>query len=203
MELPEKLMAVVKQFSKLPGVGEKTALRQSLVLSYWDANQLMEFGESLKELSSLKKCELCGMFSDGNLCNVCQSFERSTSKIICVVEGVTDCLAIERGGQFKGKYHILGGVLNPLMGIGPDQLGIDKLLLRVHKEEITEIILAVNPSVEGDATCSYINQMLLDERNESDVISVQRIGMGIPIGGSLEYLDAMTINKALENKKRM
>ena len=118
-------------------------------------------------------------------------------KQICVVESLSDCLAIERAQQFKGTYHILGGVINPLLGIGPDELQIDKLVNRVLEEEVEEVVLALNPSVEGDATCSYLKQVLPEGP------SVERIGFGVPIGSHLEYLDSMTINKAFENTTRI
>jgi recombination protein RecR len=188
MELPEKLLKTVKQFSRLPGVGEKTALRQSLIMTKWNKEDL---------LADLNHCEKCGMFCDDRLCKICMDYNRSSAKTLCVVESVTDCLAIERSGNFKGKFHILFGVLNPLMGIGPDELKLDNLSDRVREEEIEEIILAVNPSVEGDATCSYIKQMLPAS------ISVDRIGFGIPMGGSLEFVDSLTITKALENRRHL
>lgn len=197
MELPEKLLKVVKQFSRLPGVGEKTALRQSLIMTKWNKEDLIGFAESIKNLADLESCEKCGMFCDENLCNVCTKPERTNAKTLCVVESVTDYLAIERGGDFKGKFHILFGVLNPLMGIGPDELKLDFLTNRVLTEEIEEVILAVNPSVEGDATCAYIKQMLPEK------INVDRIGFGIPMGGSLEYVDSLTITKALENRRHL
>lgn len=197
MELPEKILQAVDWFRKIPGIGEKTALRQSLLLTAWDNEELLKFGQSIKELAELKKCDQCGMFAEVAICHICENHFRSQAKTICVVESIADCLAIERGGEFRGLYHILGGVLNPLMGIGPDDLKIDRLIDRVAKFEIESLVLALNPSVEGDATCSYINNSL------NGKISVDRIGFGIPMGGSLEYLDSMTISKALENRKPM
>lgn len=197
MELPEKLLKVVKQFARLPGVGEKTALRQSLIMTKWNKADLVEFAEAIKGLAELNHCQKCGMFCDDKLCRVCTDYNRSSSKVLCVVESVTDCLAIERSGNFKGKFHILFGVLNPLLGIGPDELKLDNLIARVKDEGIEEIILAVNPSVEGDATCAYIKQLLSTE------IRVDRIGFGIPMGGSLEFVDSLTITKALENRRHL
>jgi recombination protein RecR len=197
LKLPDKLLNSVDQFSKLPGVGEKTALRQSLILTNWSKQELVKFGESISELASLEKCTKCGVFSEGEICEICNSPYRSAEKSLCLVENISDYLAIERSAQFKGVYHILGGVLNPLMGIGPNELNMDKLFSRITSEGIENIILAINPSVEGDATCSYIKQSL------GESVDVERIGFGIPIGGSLEYLDEMTISMALENKKRM
>jgi recombination protein RecR len=197
MELPEKLLRVVKQFSRLPGVGEKTALRQSLIMKKWNKEDLISFANAIKSLSELNHCSKCGMFCDDQLCKICLDQHRTHSKTICVVESVTDCLAIERSGNFRGKFHILFGVLNPLLGIGPDELKLDNLIHRVSDEEIEELILAVNPSVEGDATCAYIKQMLPSS------VSVDRIGFGIPMGGSLEFVDSLTITKALENRRHL
>lgn len=197
MELPSGLNNLVDQFSKIPGVGQKTALRQVLFLTKWNSNEIEDFAKALQGLNEILKCEKCGMFSDEKLCSVCSNTGRMESEIVCVVESVSDLLAIERSGQFDGKYHILGGVLNPLLGIGPEELDIDGFVKRVLDESIKTIILAVNPSVEGDATCSYLRQVLPDD------VVVDRIGFGIPMGGSLEHLDAMTITKALENRKKL
>lgn len=197
MELPEKLLKTVKQFSRLPGVGEKTALRQSLILTKWNKEDLMAFADAIKSLSELNHCTKCGMFCDEMLCKICLNHQRFQAKTICVIESVTDCLAIERSGNFRGKFHILFGVLNPLLGIGPDELKLDRLIQRVLEEEVEELILAVNPSVEGDATCAYIKQMLPEH------VSVDRIGFGIPMGGSLEFVDSLTITKALENRRHL
>ncbi len=197
MELPKILLDVVDQLSKIPGVGDKTALRQTLILTKWTDEELSSFSSAIKELSAIKKCRKCGMFSDDDTCEICASESRGVAKVFCVVENITDCMAIERSNQFNGRYHVLGGVLNPLMGIGPDELNIDKLIERIKNEGVLELILAINPSVEGDATCSYINQVIPDE------VNVERIGFGVPMGGSLEYLDSMTITKALENRRKM
>ena len=196
-ELPKILQDAIGQFSKLPGVGEKTATRQILLMSNWPYQEIVNFSLAMKELTELRKCQECGMFADGDKCHVCLSPERALTRSICVVEDIVDCMAIQKSEQFNGLYHVLGGVLNPLLGIGPDELFLDQLIQRVKKLDIAEVILALNPSVEGDATCSYLKQVLPNE------IKVERIGFGIPIGGSLEYLDSMTISKALENKKMM
>lgn len=197
MELPSKLLNVVDEFSRIPGIGGKTALRHALTLSNWDKEDLLNFSEALKELSNLKACLNCGLYADDDVCEICNNEDRQESQMICVVESATDCLAIERSGAFSGTYHILGGVLNPLLGVGPEDLNIDKLMNRISVENVTSLLLAVNPSVEGDATCSYINQLA------SEKISVERIGFGMPMGGSFEYLDALTINKAMENRTQL
>lgn len=194
LELPESLNNAIKSFSRLPGVGEKTATRQIMNIVKWDQDSLLEFSSAIMSLTKVKKCSECGLYTDEKICQICSDDERASSSILCVVESISDLLAIERSNEFRGSYHVLGGVLNPLMGIGPDQLKIEKLVERVKKYDVQTLILAVNPSVEGDATCSYINQLLGD-------VKVERIGFGIPMGGSLEFLDPLTISKALENRK--
>ena len=196
LALPEKLQRAISYFSRLPGVGEKTATRQSLILSNWRQEDLEAFAASIKDLSYIEKCPECGLFSDEGKCFICESEVRYSAHSICVVENITDAIAIEKSGQFQGLFHVLGGVLNPLAGVGPKDIRVDELISRIQNNEVTEVILAINPSVEGDATCSYIKGELKNSN-----VRTERIGLGIPIGGSLEYLDSQTIGKALENRK--
>ena len=196
IELPESIKNSVRSFTRLPGVGEKTALRQIMNMVRWDAPEILEFAKAIEELKNIKKCTECGLYSELDKCEICLNEDRADSSLLCVVENISDLMAIERTNEFHGLYHVLGGVLNPLMGIGPEQLKVSKIVERVEKYKIETVVLAVNPSVEGDATCSYINQLLQG-------VKVDRIGFGIPIGGSLEYLDPLTISKALENRKRI
>lgn len=196
IELPTTILDAVSSFSKLPGVGAKTAQRQVMAMTRWNEEELREFANSITHLTALKFCKECGMFSEADICNICATDTRAEAKTLCVVENINDLMAIEKSNTFFGIYHILGGVLNPLSGIGPDQLKINKLVERVKKYNVDSVILAVNPSVEGDATCSYIKQLLGD-------VNTERIGFGIPIGGSLEFLDPLTISKALENRKML
>ena len=195
MELPVILQNTIDQFKKIPGVGEKTALRQVLFLTSWEPQKLAEFGRTIEEIGFLKKCIECGLFCEDELCNVCTS--RPNEKTLCVVENIADCLAVLKGHGYSGLFHILGGTLNPLMGIGPEELNLKNLFSRIRNRQIENVILALNPSIEGDATCSYIKNLLPKE------LSVERIGFGIPVGGSLEYLDSLTISKALENRRPM
>ncbi len=197
MELPQSLRSVIQFFSKLPGVGEKTATRQALILTKWRSEELEKFGSLITELSRLKKCRKCFFFCEEELCSICSKFSRRTSRELCIVESVIDLLAIENSRYYCGPYHVLGGVLNPLAGIGPKELKLQEMAQRIEEEEIKNIILAINPSIEGDATASYIRDILPEN------VEVERIGLGIPVGGALEYLDSMTITKALENRKRM
>lgn len=194
IELPTTITNAVASFSKLPGVGEKTAQRQILSMTKWSQSELEAFAMSISELKELRFCSQCGMFSDDDTCTICKAGHRKESKSLCVVENINDLMAIEKSNTYDGVYQILGGVLNPLAGVGPEQLNIDKLISRVNSLGIETLILAINPSVEGDATCSYIKQLLPN-------INIERIGFGIPMGGNLEYLDPMTISKALENRK--
>lgn len=196
IELPESIQNTVKCFAKLPGVGEKTAMRQVMNLIRWNAEELKLFANAINDLGNTKRCNECGLYSTLDLCEICLSQARQESEVMCVVENINDLMAIERSGEYKGLYHVLGGVLNPLLGVGPDQLKLNKITDRAQKFKIKSIILAINPSVEGDATCSYIKQLLKD-------VHVDRIGFGMPMGGSLEYLDPLTISKALENRKRL
>ena len=196
MKLPEILEESIAQLVKIPGVGSKTALRQALYLSHWNPEEIRKFGESFKKLAELKKCISCGIYTSVEKCHICNS-ARTENRLLCVVESMMDCMAIEKSDNYQGTYYILGGTLNPLLGIGPRELELEKLFFRIKEEEISNVILAVNPSVEGDATCAYIRQEVGED------INVERIGFGIPIGGHLEYLDSMTIAKALENRKSM
>lgn len=196
IQLPEVIKNAVDALTKLPGVGEKTAFRMVMSMTHWKSVELDSVGSSLIQLKHLNLCEECGMFADYDLCSICADESRQSPKTMCVVENASDLMAIEKSGNFRGVYHILGGVLNPLLGVGPDELRMDELKNRIVEKNIEEVILAINPSVEGDATCSYFKSLL------PETIRVERIGFGVPIGGSLEYLDPMTITKALENRKR-
>lgn len=196
MQLPEVIKNAVEALTKLPGVGEKTAFRMVMSMTRWRGSELQQVGDALIHLQDLRFCKECGVFCNDDICDICSSETRQSERSLCVVESVSDLLAIERSNQFKGLYHILGGVLNPLLGVGPEQLRLDELEENIKRKEIAEIILAVNPSVEGDATCAYIRSLI------SENVKVERIGFGVPIGGSLEYLDSMTISKALENRKK-
>lgn len=196
IQLPEVIKNAVEALTKLPGVGEKTAFRMVMSMTHWKAQELNSVASALADLRKLKLCEECGMFADAELCSICADGNRQSARNLCIVENASDLMAIEKSGTFKGVYHILGGVLNPLLGVGPDELKMDELKNRIIEKDIADIVLALNPSVEGDATCSYFKSLLPDS------IRVDRIGFGVPIGGSLEYLDPMTITKALENRKR-
>lgn len=195
MDLPKTLEQSVAQLKKLPGVGERSALRLSLAILDWEKDSIEDLSEGIKNLLNLKKCNVCNSLADQDVCELCLDTKRYETSMLCVVESMTDLLAIENSGEFDGTYFVLGGVLNPLKGVGPEQIGISKLVKKVVDNDIKNIVLAINPSIEGDATCSYINEILPED------VKVDRIGFGVPIGGSLEYLDSMTISQALKNRK--
>ena len=196
IQLPEVIKNATEALTRLPSVGEKTAFRMVMSMTNWKASELVSVGSAIASLQNLKLCQECGMFADDATCSVCADEMRQSTKVMCVVENASDLMAIEKSGHFRGVYHILGGVLNPLLGVGPDELKMDELKAKIVEKEIQEVILAINPSVEGDATCSYFKTLIPES------VNVERIGFGVPIGGSLEYLDPMTITKALENRKR-
>jgi len=193
---PDKIINLVEEVKKLPGIGEKSALKMALYFCNLKNNEILNFNELLKQLIDLKNCNNCGAYSDEEQCSLCTSSKRESS-ILCIVEHYLDYIAIEKGGGFNGRYHILGGVLNPLLGIGPSEINLHNLNKRIESENVEEVILALNPSVEGDATCSYIKEILPDR------LEINRIGFGIPLGSNLEYIDSLTIMKAMENKKKL
>jgi len=197
IQLPQPLKSLILNFSKLNGVGERTALRYVLQILQWDKSDQLEFAKNLSALKDVRNCQKCGVLSDLDCCPICADQTRVDHGVICVVEGISDLIAIEKSGQFSGTYHILGGVLNPLAGIGPDKLRVKELIERIRDKHVQELVLAINPSVEGEATCSYLKDLL------PDFVSMKRIGFGVPIGGNLEFLDPLTIMKAFENKSNL
>ena len=197
MEMPQIMAEAVESLARLPGVGPKTALRYVLALLRQGDNAVDLLAARIHQLKNLRRCSKCQMMADGDICAVCADPVRVASRLICVVEDVTDYLALERSGKYQGLYYVLGGVINPLLGVGPEQLHLDLLTHRIKEAEISDVILAINPSVEGDATCAYLRQIL------PSTVNVDRIGLGMPVGGHLEHLDAMTIWQALENRKRL
>ncbi len=197
--VPKEILDAIEKFKVLPGVGERSAMRNILKLLKLSRDEIIEFSESISELNNLNTCGECGVYCDqeSQSCHICTNDNRLESKVICVVESFNDYVAIENSGEYKGLYHILGGVLNPLLNVGPGDLSIEQLKNRILKHSIEKIVLAINPSLEGQATCSYLKEVL--EGN----CSVERIGFGVPMGGSLEFLDARTISTALNNSTQM
>lgn len=199
MNLPSHLLEqAVQAFSQLPGIGKKTALRLVLHLLKQDTAQVEFFAEAVKKMrSDIKFCRRCHNISDGDVCSICSNSVRK-QEMICVVESIRDVIAIESTGQYHGTYHVLGGVISPLDGIGPDQLQIETLLDRIQKENAEEIIFALNPTIQGDTTIYYIQKKLTGLSNKP--LRFTTIARGIAFGGELEYADEMTLARSLQNR---
>ncbi len=185
----------VNEFAKLPGIGRKTALRLVLHLVKQDAEAVGQFSDIIAKMrNEIKFCSRCYNISDKTLCNICSNTMRK-QQILCVVENIRDVIAIESTQQFNGIYHVLGGVISPLDGIGPDQLTIDALVDRIAKEAIEEIIFALSPTIQGDTSIYYISKKLKDIP-----VKITTIARGISFGGELEYADEMTLAKSISNR---
>lgn len=199
MNLPSVLLEqAVQAFSQLPGIGKKTALRLVLHLLKQDPRQVEFLAESVMKMrTEIKFCRRCHNISDGDVCSICSNSSRK-QEYICVVESIRDVIAIESTSQYNGTYHVLGGVISPLDGIGPDQLQIESLLDRVQKDNIEEIIFALNPTIQGDTTIYYI-QKKLPVQSENP-LRTTTIARGIAFGGELEYADEMTLARSLQNR---
>jgi recombination protein RecR len=185
----------VNQFAKLPGIGKKTALRLVLHLVKQDEAEVLHFSEEIAAMrKKIKFCSRCHNISDTVVCNICSNPGRR-QQVICVVENIRDVIAIESTQQFSGLYHVLGGIISPLDGIGPGQLTIDALAERVKKEATEEIIFALNPNIQGDTTIYYIQKKL-----QPTTAKITTIARGIAFGGELEYADEMTLAKSITNR---
>lgn len=185
----------VTEFSRLPGIGKKTALRLVLHLLKQEPQQVFQFSETIATMrSNIKFCRRCQNVSDTDLCNICANPGRRQT-VICVVESIRDVMAIEATQQYNGVYHILGGVISPLDGIGPDQLNIDTLVERVQLDGAEELIFALNPNIQGDTTLFYIQKKL-----GATPIKITTIARGIAFGGELEYADEFTLARSLQNR---
>lgn len=185
----------VNEFSKLPGIGRKTALRLVLHLLKKDKKEIQNFGEAIMKMrNEIQFCKRCHNISDNELCNICSSRSRK-SEIVCVAEGLRDVIAIESTQQYNGLYHVLGGIISPLDGIGPDQLEIESLIKRVNEEEIKELIFALSPNIQGDTTIYYISKKLA-----GIPVKITTIARGISFGGELEYADELTLARSIANR---
>ncbi|HRP90015.1 MAG TPA: recombination mediator RecR [Edaphocola sp.] len=185
----------VNAFCKLPGIGRKTALRMVLHLLKEDADLTNVFTESIRTMrSETKFCKECNNIADGDICSICANPSRS-KETICIVENFRDLITIENTGQFSGVYHVLGGLLSPLEGIGPDQLNIAKLIERINRLQPKEIIMALSPTIEGDTTVYYINKQI-----NNPGILISGIARGVTFGGELEYTDELTLGKAIAKR---
>ena len=185
----------VNEFAKLPGIGKKTALRLVLHLLKQEENNVQQFSEVIAKMrNEIKFCQRCYNVADGDICSICANSMRK-QETICVVENIRDVIAIESTQQYNGTYHVLGGIISPLDGVGPDQLNIESLINRAQKEKTEEIIFALNPNIQGDTTIYYIQKKLHNTN-----IHITTIARGIAFGGELEYADEMTLARSLQNR---
>jgi recombination protein RecR len=195
---PESVTRLVSEFSRLPGIGPKTASRLTYYLLRAPLEQVLALGEAVGQLRErITFCSRCFNITEEDPCPVC-SDDRREQHSLCVVEEPLDALAIERTGEYKGLYHVLHGAIAPVEGIGPEDLRIGELVDRVKKEAVSEVILATNPSLEGEATAMYIRRQLYALQ-----VRITRLARGLPMGGDLEYADAITLARALEGRQEM
>ena len=187
---------LIDEFGRLPGVGPKSAQRIAFYIvqnEKYDPAALSELLQTVRE--KVRFCQTCGMISDSDTCSFCSDTRRNPA-MICVVEEAKDVLAIERTREFRGLYHVLGGAISPIDGIGPDDLRITELLSRLSSSEVTEVIIATDPNLEGEATATYLSRLL-----HQPGLTVSRLASGLPVGGDLEYADEVTLGRAFEGRR--
>ncbi|MGI5895273.1 MAG: recombination mediator RecR [Candidatus Merdivicinus sp.] len=195
---PVALRRLMESFAALPGIGRKTAQRLAFYVLDMPDEQAQSFAKSILDAkSTIHNCKICQNFTDKEICDICASPERDPS-VICVVEDPKDVMAFERLQEYHGQYHVLHGLISPLDGIGPDSIRIKELLMRLQSGNVKEIIMATNPTIEGEATAMYLSKLL-----KPLGFKVSRLAFGIPIGGELEYADNVTLNRALENRTEL
>ena len=198
MQYIAPLAKLVEQFRSLPGIGAKSAVRLAYHVLEMDRSKAEGLAKAIMEAKAkVTYCSICFNITDQDPCAICQSEGRDRS-VLCVVEEPRDVMAMERTREFRGLYHVLHGALSPLEGVGPDDIRIKELLQRIGAEPVTEVIMATDPDVEGEATAMYVAKLL-----KPLGISVTRIAHGLPVGGDLEYADEVTLGKALENRRSM
>ena len=192
------MQALIDALSRLPGIGPKSAQRIAFYLIKSDDRDVEHLSDAItKAKATVRFCERCSNFSETTLCHFC-SDDRRDSTTICVVEESRDVVAIEKTGEFRGRYHVLLGAINPLDGVGPEQLKIRELLVRIEPESVKEVILCMNPNTEGDVTSMYLARIL-----KPLGVKVTRIASGLPVGGDLEYADELTLGRALEGRREV
>ncbi len=195
---PPAVQDLIDEFGRLPGIGPKSAQRIALYLvnaPTQDATRLARTIDTAK--AEVAFCSRCFNMAEGDLCTICADPRRDPS-VICVVEEARDLIAVERTGEFRGLYHVLGGAISPIEGIGPDQLHVRELVVRLSDDAVTELIVCTNPNIEGEATALYLARLLADTG-----IRITRLASGLPVGGDLEYADELTLGRALEERRRL
>jgi len=198
MNYPTTIKNLIECYKKLPGIGEKTAERLALATLNINQETLDIFADSIANVKTrIKRCKKCNNLSEEDLCEICSDSSRD-QKTICVVEEPKNVILFEKVGTYKGTYHVLDGLISPLDGITPDQIKIDMLLERIKNDDIKEIIIAVKPSIEGETTSLYIVKLL-----EGKDIVISKIAHGVPLGADMEYIDSLTLEMALEDRKKI
>ncbi|HPO04940.1 MAG TPA: recombination mediator RecR [Bacillota bacterium] len=192
------LSNLISQLSKLPGIGGKTAQRLAFYILSMDEKEAIAIADAIVEgKRSMKYCSVCGNLTDDDPCGICKDPARDR-KIVCVVENARDVAAMERIKEYNGLYHVLNGAISPMEGIGPEDINLKTLIIRLRESDIDEVILATNPNIEGEATAMYIARLI-----KPSGIKTTRIAHGIPIGGDLEYTDEITLSKAIEGRREL
>lgn len=198
LKLPASLQRLINEFSKLPGIGPKSAQRLAFYLLKKDNVEIMLLSDTVREVrNDITFCQLCHNMAETDPCSVCSDSSRN-QKLICVVEEPLDAIALDKTGSYNGLFHILGGVLNPMEGVTAEQLQIGSLIDRINQLEAEEIIIATNPTLEGETTAMHIAKLLADSK-----VKISRIARGLPMGGDLEYADEVTLSRALEGRREI
>jgi recombination protein RecR len=198
MDIAEPVSRLVEQFKKLPGIGTKSAQRLAFFVLKMEQAEAVQFAETILEVKrSIRRCSVCNNLTDVDPCRYCTHPARS-DRLLCVVEESNNILPVENTHEFKGRYHVLMGTISPLKGVRPDQLAIASLLRRLEAGSIEEVIVATNPNVEGETTALYLSRLI-----KPLGIKVTRLALGLPVGGDLEYADAVTMAKALEGRREL
>ncbi len=193
---PNSIKNLIENFKNLPGIGGKTAERLAFSMIDFDKNVLTNFANAIIDVrDKICRCKVCGNISDDELCSICSNSDRDFTTIF-VVEKSKDIMLFEKLGIYKGVYHVLNGLISPLDGIGPDEIGVLELMDRISNQDIKEVILALKPSIEGETTMQYIGKLLSDKK-----IKVSKIATGVPIGTDMEYIDSLTLEMAIDERK--
>ncbi|MFH0831007.1 MAG: recombination mediator RecR [Parcubacteria group bacterium] len=194
--LPQPVIELIESFARLPGIGPKRASRLAFYLLKADQSDLDRFAQQVSQLKKMTvRCRMCQAIATSSPCETCKDPARDASKL-CVLEDTLDLVALERSGRYRGRYHVLGGVLSPIDGIGPEQLSLPALTQRLKTEPLTEVIIATNPTVEGEATALYVTKII----RQNSKAKVTRLAHGLPVGADLEYADEVTLGRALDGR---
>ena len=197
MIYPESLEKLINYYKKLPGIGEKNAERLALATLNFKEEDLDKFSESLKNIKKIHKCSICGHLTENEICNICSDPSRNKN-LICVIEDYKSVVSFEKAGNYKGVYHVLNGLISPADNIGPDNINLSSLVKRVEEAEKPELILALKSTIEGETTTLYIKK-IFEKKN----VLISRLSYGIPMGAEIDYLDIVTLDKALEDRKKI